>query len=72
MDEIHYVINAMLRIYKSNEIGFSIVYGKTNKHFIESKYKSWKNIKLINTGDVNLTRETYSVMLKNQIFWENF
>ena len=38
MDEIHYVINAMLRVYKSNEIGFSIVYGTANKDFIEKKY----------------------------------
>lgn len=72
MDEIKYVINAMLRVYKSSEIGFSIVYGNINKQFIESKYRNWKNIKLINTGDDNLSRETYSVMLKTPTFWENF
>ena len=71
MDEIDYVINALLRVYNANEIGFSIVHGEKNKEYVK-KYENWKNIKLINTGDHNLTRETYSVMLKTPQFWENF
>lgn len=73
MDEIDYVINAMLRVYdKPEEIGFAIVFGKTNEKHIREKYGNWTNIQLINTGHENLNRGTYSALLKTPQLWENF
>ena len=37
MDEIDYVINAMLRVYGQEEIGFSIVHGTTNHDYLVEK-----------------------------------
>ena len=45
LEEIHSVINAVLQVYNSFEIGLAIVYGKNNKDFIEAKYEKWKNNK---------------------------
>ena len=72
MDEIDYVINAMLRVYGQEEIGFSIVHGTTNHDYLVEKYGKWENIKLINTGHENLNRGTYSALLKTPQLWENF
>lgn len=72
MDEIKYVINAILRVYQPNEIGFTIVCGSINYPFIQSIVSSWKNVKIINTKDKNLTRGTYSALLKMPQFWEYF
>ena len=73
MDEIDYVINAMMRVYdKPEEIGFAIVFGKNNDKYIRDKYEKWTNIQLINTGHENLNRGTYSALLKTPQLWENF
>ena len=73
MDEIEWVINALLRVYdKPQEIGFAIVHGTTNTEFLNKKYGSWKNIMLVNTGHDNLNRGTYSALLKTPQLWENF
>jgi len=73
MPEILYVINALLYIYNQDyEIGFSIVYGKTNQDYIEEHFINWENIKLINTGVINHDSISYSRMLMKPQFWENF
>lgn len=72
MKEIEYVINALLKVYDSQDIGLSIVYGNINSNYINSVFSKWKNIKLIKTNDDNLDRNTYSRMLKRPQFWENF
>ena len=73
MDEIDWVINALMRVYdKPMEIGFSIVHGTVNAKFLEEKYGGWTNIKLINTGHDNLNRGTYSALLKMPQLWEHF
>jgi hypothetical protein len=73
MDEIDWVINALLRVYdKPEEIGFSIVHGNINSKYLQDKYGNWSNIKLINTGHENLNRGTYSALLKTPQLWENF
>ena len=73
MDEIDWVINALLRVYdKPEEIGFSIVHGNVNSKYLQDKYGKWSNIKLINTGHENLNRGTYSALLKTPQLWENF
>jgi len=73
MDEIEWVINALLRVYdKPEEIGFAIVHGTINHDYLENKYGKWSNIKLINTGHDNLNRGTYSSLLKMPQLWENF
>ena len=73
MEEIDYVITAMLRVYdKPEEIGFAIVFGTNNDKHIREKYGNWENIQLINTGHDNLNRGTYSALLKTPQLWENF
>lgn len=72
MPEIDYVINAMLRVYDSTEIGFAIVHGTKNNDSIQKNYGHWENIKLINTGDENISRHQYSQMLKTPQFYEQF
>ena len=73
MDEIDWVINALLRVYdKPEEIGFSIVHGNVNSKYLQDRYGKWLNIKLINTGHENLNRGTYSALLKTPQLWENF
>ena len=71
-DEIEYVINAVLRVYKPIEIGLVIVHGTKNSDYVNNKFSKWKNIKLINTGHDNLNRGTYSALLKQPTFWEYF
>ena len=72
MEEIDWVINAMLRVYSPSEIGFAIVFGSTNAFYIQKNYGHWINIILINTGHSNLNRGTYSALLKTPQLWENF
>lgn len=73
MDEIEYVVNALMRVYnKPKEIGFAIVHGTKNAEYVEKLYSNWENIKLINTGHDNLNRGTYSALLKTPQLWENF
>tara|TARA_Y100000992_G_scaffold168904_1_gene113465 strand:- start:142 stop:909 length:768 start_codon:yes stop_codon:yes gene_type:complete len=72
MEEIKYVLNAVLNIYDSKDIGLSIVYGLENKEYIEDNFSNWKNILLINTNNNVKDRYEYSAMLKKPQFWENF
>ena len=72
LEDIHSVINAVLQVYNSFEIGLAIVYGKNNKDFIEAKYEKWKNIVLVNTGDGNHNALTYSNRLMSPELWERF
>ena len=43
-----------------------------NKLFIENKFKNWKNIILIHKNYDNIDRGTYSALLKQPEFYENF
>ena len=73
MIEIDYVIRAVLKMYPGDyEIGLSIVYGNTNKDYVESLYSDYKNIKLIHKDIDNLNRGTYSALLKMPQFYEEF
>lgn len=72
MFEIEYVLNALLHVYPSNEIGLSIVCGNQNICYISNVVKKWKNVRIINTGHDNLNRCTYSQLLKTPTFWEYF
>ena len=72
MKEIHSVINAVLQVYNSIEIGLAIVYGKNNKKFVESNYGKWKNIVLVDTGDGNHNAASYSNRLITPELWERF
>ena len=70
--EIKHVINAILNVYHSYEIGFSIVHGECNKDYIKKEFGNWKNILLINTGDRNHNGRSYSNRLIKPELWENF
>ena len=72
IDEIKYVINAILQVYNSIDIGFSIVYGKNNEKYIQENFGNWKNILLINTNDGNHNSHSYSNRLITPELWENF
>ena len=72
MPEIDWVINALLRVYPSNEIGFSIVCGTRNYASIHERYGHWLNIQIIKEPHENLSRGTYSALLKQPQFWERF
>lgn len=72
MPEIDWVINAVLRVYKSSEIGFSIVYGTKNASYIEERYSKWENIILVNTGHENQDRGSYSGLLKMYSFYKPY
>jgi hypothetical protein len=54
------------------EIGLSIIYGKNNKDLVESLFSDYTNINLIYKEIDNLNRGTYSAMLKQPQFYENF
>ena len=70
--EIKWVMNAIMRIYKPEEIGVAMVYGTTNAEFVEDTFKDWQNMYLIKTEHSNLNRGTYSVLLKQPQFYEHF
>jgi len=72
INEIKWVINALLHVYNNIDIGFSIVYGKNNEKFILENFGDWKNILLINTGDENHNSHSYSNRLITPELWENF
>jgi hypothetical protein len=72
LEEIQWVINAVLRVYPLNNIGLAIVYGTLNAEFVENKFRGWKNLKFIRTEHENLNRGTYSALLKTPEFYENF
>ena len=75
MEQIKYiraVINAVLNVYDTNEIGFAIVYGENNCAQIESEFGDWKNILLIKTNDHNHNSFTYSKRLYTPELWEHF
>lgn len=72
MEEIKYVIYALLSVYSPDEIGLAFVYGKINKKYIEETFKDFKNIKLIEYEYENVTRGIYSAILKTPEFYENF
>lgn len=72
MEEIKYVLNAVLQIYHPSEIGLTIVCGNLNAVYISNCFKKWKNLKIINIGVDNLNRSTYSALLKMPSFWERF
>lgn len=72
MEEIELVMNAALRVYNPEEIGFAMVHGSTNETFVKEKFKNWKNVKYVNTRHQNLDRGGYSALLKMPTFWENF
>lgn len=72
MIEIEYVLNALLCVYPSSEIGLSIVCGNQNICYVSNVVKKWKNVRIINTGHDNLNRCAYSQMLKSPTFWEYF
>ena len=72
MNEILYVLNALLRVYKACDIGLTIVCGNKNESFVRNCVSSWDNVNIINTGHDNLNRQTYSSLLKMPTFWEYF
>ena len=72
LKEIEYVLSAILKIYKPSEIGLSIMYGNSNKNYIETTFKNWENIILIHKNFDNIDRRIYSALLKEPEFYENF
>ena len=72
MEEIKYVIYALLSVYSPNEIGLAFVYGKLNKKYIEETFKDFNNIQLIEYDYDNINRGIYSAILKTPEFYENF
>ena len=72
MDEIEHVLNALLHVYNSDEIGLTIVCGSQNEDYIRDKFNHWNNLRIINTGHANMTRHSYSALLKSPSFWEQF
>lgn len=72
MDEIKWVLNALLQVYNSDEIGLTIVCGNHNVCYISNLVKKWDNVNIINTGHDNLNRQLYSALLKSPSFWERF
>ena len=72
MKEIEYVMNAVLRVYKPEEIGIAVVYGTRNASFVENTFKDWNNLIFVKTEHANLDRGTYSILLKQPQFYEHF
>ena len=72
MKEIEYVMNAILRVYKPDEIGIAVVYGTKNANYVENLFKDWNNLIFLKTEHSNLDRGTYSILLKQPQFYENF
>ena len=72
MKEIEYVMNAILRVYKPDEIGIAVVYGTKNANYVENLFKDWNNLIFVKTEHSNLDRGTYSILLKQPQFYENF
>jgi hypothetical protein len=69
---LKWIINAILKVYNSNEIGFALVYGENNYKQIESSFSNWENIVLVKTNDSTHNAYTYSKRLYTPELWENF
>ena len=72
MKEIQWVLNAVLKVYDSQEIGLAIVHGDVNKKYINENFGHWKNILLINTGDKSHNLSSYSKRLTTPELWDYF
>jgi hypothetical protein len=72
MNEMKLVLNAVLKVYNSEEIGLAIVHGTENEIFVKENFGHWKNVLLINTGDENHNHTSYSNRLITPEIWENF
>jgi hypothetical protein len=72
LEEMKWVLNAVLKVYNSEEIGLAIVHGTRNKTFVKENFGDWKNVLLINTGDANHNLRSYSNRLITPELWENF
>ena len=72
LHEIEHVISAITKIYNDGEIGLAIMYGNINKSYVEEKFKNFENIKLIYKNIDNVDRGSYSGLLKQPEFYENF
>tara|TARA_B100000902_G_C27262435_1_gene891578 strand:+ start:751 stop:1488 length:738 start_codon:yes stop_codon:yes gene_type:complete len=70
--QIKHVLNAVLKVYNSKDIGLAIVYGRNNKDYVEKEFKDWENIVLVNTNDGNHNSHSYSNRLITPELWENF
>jgi hypothetical protein len=63
--------NAILKL--DSNVSFTIVCGNKNYNFISTLVKDInRNIRIINIGKDNLTREEYSIMLLDSNFWKQF
>lgn len=72
LEEIKYVMYAILKIYKPEDIGIAFMYGNDNKELIEETFKNWKNIILIHKNFDNINRQIYSALLIQPEFYDNF
>lgn len=70
--EMKWVLNAVLNVYDSNDIGLAIVHGENNKDFVHENFGNWKNILLVNTHDKNHNSHSYSNRMITPELWENF
>ncbi len=70
---IEHVLNAVFRVYAApREIGLAIVYGTGNQDLVEAAYGELENVRLIRMDFDNIDRRTYSAILQQPQFWENF
>tara|TARA_Y100000768_G_scaffold330457_1_gene269150 strand:- start:2482 stop:3546 length:1065 start_codon:yes stop_codon:yes gene_type:complete len=72
IEAMKWVLNAVLKVYNSEEIGLAIVHGTKNEIFVKENFGHWKNVLLINTGDENHNHDSYSNRLITPEIWENF
>ena len=72
LEEIKYVMYALLKIYNPEEIGIAFMYGNNNKKYIEETFKNWKNIILIHKNYDNIDRRIYSALMIQPEFYDNF
>ena len=72
VEEIKYVMYALLKIYKPEEIGIAFMYGNNNKNYIEETFKNWKNIILIHKNFDNIDRRIYSALMIQPEFYDHF
>lgn len=72
LEEIKYVMYALLKIYKPEEIGIAFMYGNDNKKYIEETFKNWKNKILIHKNFNNIDRRIYSALMIQPELYDNF
>ena len=72
MEEMKHVINSILNIYNSSEIGLAIVFGNHNKDFVYEITQNIKNVKYIHLDHNNINIRTYNKILKWTTFYEYF